>query len=198
MQHRGLTESTLDVYQGVLVGLLEQLGDDPRGYTAEALRTFVLERARPHGIWRAKSIVVAVRAFLRFLGATGRCSPGMESRRSRVRFLAALIDSAIPRPRRRRAGDRLMRRPRQRVAGQGGDPTARAARAAGDRSRGTGIRRHRLGQRADRRMREGPSAGVAPTAAGGGGRHPAVRPRKQAAVAGAGRCSRRSWLRFVR
>jgi site-specific recombinase XerD len=77
-QHRGLTESTLDVYQGVLVGLLQKLGDDPRGYTAEALRAFVLERARPHGIWRAKSIVIAVRAFLRFLGATGRCPLGME------------------------------------------------------------------------------------------------------------------------
>jgi integrase/recombinase XerD len=77
-QHRGLTESTLAVYQGILVGLLETLDDDPRGYTAEALRAFVLERARPHGISRAKSIVVAVRAFLGFLGATGRCAPGME------------------------------------------------------------------------------------------------------------------------
>ena len=77
-QHRGLTESTLDVYDGVLVGLLEKLGDDPRSYTAEALRVFVLERARPHGIWRAKTIVVAVRALLRFLGATGQCPPGRE------------------------------------------------------------------------------------------------------------------------
>ena len=77
-QHRGLTESTLDVYQGVLIGLFEGLGDDPGGYTAEALRAFVLERAQPHGIWRAKTIVVAVRALLRFCGATGRCSPGME------------------------------------------------------------------------------------------------------------------------
>src|SRR5215813_14445002 len=33
---------------------------------------------RPHGIERAKSIVVAVRSFLRFLGASGRCLPGME------------------------------------------------------------------------------------------------------------------------
>jgi integrase/recombinase XerD len=77
-QHRGLTETTLDVYQGILVRLLEVLGDDPREYTAEALRAFVLERARPHGLSRAKSIVVAVRALLRFLGATGRCPLGME------------------------------------------------------------------------------------------------------------------------
>ena len=77
-QHRGLTETTLDAYQGVLVELLAMLGDDPRAYTAAALRAFVLQRARPHGIWRAKSIAVAVRAFLRFLGATGQCPSGRE------------------------------------------------------------------------------------------------------------------------
>jgi integrase len=38
----------------------------------------VFNRARPHGIHRAKSIVVAVRSFVRFLGVTGRCPPGME------------------------------------------------------------------------------------------------------------------------
>jgi integrase/recombinase XerD len=77
-KHRGLTESTLDVYQGILVGLLDALGEDARAYSAEALRAFVLDRARPHGAYRAKSIVVAVRSFLRFLGATGRCLPDME------------------------------------------------------------------------------------------------------------------------
>jgi integrase/recombinase XerD len=76
--HRGLTESSLDVYEGILAGLLDALGDDPSVYTAESLRAFVLERAKPHGIERAKSIAVAVRAFLRFLGATGRCAPGMD------------------------------------------------------------------------------------------------------------------------
>ena len=110
---------------------------------------------------------------------------GYGARHSRVRFLAALIGSAIPRPGRRRAGDRLVRRPRPRVAGQGRDPASRPARVARERSRGTGIRRHRLGQRPDRRMREGPSPGVAPTSAGGGGRHPALPARKPAALAGA-------------
>jgi len=77
-QHRGLTETTLDVYQGILVGFREALGDDACAYSAEALRAFVLDRARPHGIYRAKSIVVAVRSFVRFLGATGRCPAGLE------------------------------------------------------------------------------------------------------------------------
>ena len=77
-QHRGLTETTLDVYQPIITELLTALGGDPRLYTAEALRGFALERARRHGLWRAKTVVVAVRAFLRFLGATGQCPPGMQ------------------------------------------------------------------------------------------------------------------------
>ncbi|GAC1525637.1 MAG: tyrosine-type recombinase/integrase [Chloroflexota bacterium] len=76
--HRGLTETTLDVYQGIIVGLLDTLGDDARAYSAETLRAFVLDRARPHGIERAQSIVVAVRSFIRFLSVTGRCPAGME------------------------------------------------------------------------------------------------------------------------
>jgi site-specific recombinase XerD len=68
----------LDAYQGVLTGLIETLGEDPREYSASRLRAFVQERARSHSVARAKGIVVAVRALVRFLGATGRCEPGME------------------------------------------------------------------------------------------------------------------------
>jgi site-specific recombinase XerD len=77
-QHRGLTETTLDAYQPVILGLIKKLGEDPARYTPEALRTFVFERALPHGICSAKRIVVAVRALLRFLDATGQCPVGME------------------------------------------------------------------------------------------------------------------------
>jgi integrase/recombinase XerD len=77
-KHRGLTEATLDIYERTLVGLCTALGDDAQAYSAEALRAFVLDRARPHGIQSAKAITVAIRSFLRFLGATGRCPPGME------------------------------------------------------------------------------------------------------------------------
>ena len=76
--HRGLAVSTLDLYEPIVADLLRTLGDDPHEYTAADLRTFVLERARPHGLWRAKSIVVATRAFLRFLGASGRAQVGLE------------------------------------------------------------------------------------------------------------------------
>ena len=92
--HRGLTESTLDAYQGIVVELLNALGDDVHSYSAEALRAFVLGRARPHGVRRAKSIVVAVRAFLRFLGLTGRCPPGMEYA---IPGFASWQSSSVPR-----------------------------------------------------------------------------------------------------
>lgn len=77
-QHRGLTETTLDVYQLIIAELLTALGSDPHLYTAEVLRGFALERARRHGIWRAKTVIVSVRAFLRFLGTTGQCPPGRQ------------------------------------------------------------------------------------------------------------------------
>lgn len=74
---RGLAETTLRLYEDVLVDLLEKLGDDPSTYTARGLRDFVIERARPHGPRRGETIVCAVRAFLRFLVATGRAREGM-------------------------------------------------------------------------------------------------------------------------
>ena len=77
-QHRGLTETSLDVYQAIIVEFLAAYSGDPHRYAAEVLRSFVLERARRHGICRAKTVVVAMRAFLRFLSATGQCSPGMQ------------------------------------------------------------------------------------------------------------------------
>lgn len=76
--HRGLTDSTLDLYEFVIADLLGALGEDPRAYSPAQLRAFVTERVRPHGLWRAKGIVVALRAYLRFLGASGRAPVGLE------------------------------------------------------------------------------------------------------------------------
>jgi site-specific recombinase XerD len=77
-EQRGVTNSTLDTYQSTLVDLLAALGDNPSTYTARAVRTFVLDRAKPHGRGRAQGIVVATRAFMRYLIATGQCSVGLD------------------------------------------------------------------------------------------------------------------------
>jgi integrase/recombinase XerD len=76
--HRGVTTATLNNYRPTLLELLEVLGDQPAQYDARALRAFVLDRAHRHGIDRAKKVVKAVRMFLRFLSAAGRCPPGLD------------------------------------------------------------------------------------------------------------------------
>ena len=76
--HRGTTEATLNGYRRTIVALLQTLGEQPERYAAQALRAFVLHRAGDTGIGRAKTVVTAVRMFLRFLIAMGRCTPGLE------------------------------------------------------------------------------------------------------------------------
>ena len=76
-QHRGIQEMTLDAYQIVIGDMLAEVGDTPATYTAATVRDFVLRRAKPYGTARARHIVTSVRAFLRFLGATGRCAVGL-------------------------------------------------------------------------------------------------------------------------
>ena len=77
LQHHGLAETTLHLYEDVLVDLLDALGDDPAAYSAQRLRDFIVVRCRPHGRRRGETIVCAVRAFLRFLVAMGRCRDGL-------------------------------------------------------------------------------------------------------------------------
>ena len=75
---RGTTEATLNTYRLPILDLLHTLGEQPASSEAQALRTFLLERAGRRGISQAKTIVQAVRMFLRFLIATGQCAPGLE------------------------------------------------------------------------------------------------------------------------
>ena len=77
-EQRGIKESTLNLYQPVLDDLLISLGSDPAAYTAEAIRNFVLVRARPHGRSRARCIAVATRMYLKYLVAMGHCPAGRE------------------------------------------------------------------------------------------------------------------------
>ncbi len=77
-QHGGLTASSIDVYRRVIVDLIGVLGENPVAYTAETLRAFLHRRAQPHGMATAKSTVCAMRSFLRYLAATGRCAADMQ------------------------------------------------------------------------------------------------------------------------
>jgi site-specific recombinase XerD len=72
-QHRGVTESTLAHYVPLVKACLAALGDDPAAYDAAGVRAFIFTRASRHSRSRAKSIVNAVRMFLRFLAVNGHC-----------------------------------------------------------------------------------------------------------------------------
>jgi integrase/recombinase XerD len=102
---RGVADSTLDTYQTSMVDLLKALGDDPKAFTAQAVRAFVLERAKPHSRGRAKTIATSTRAFLRFLvatGQTGLCRPALCE-------LAVGIGSQVPCCRRYRTNHSCLR-----------------------------------------------------------------------------------------
>ena len=76
--HRGTTTATLKIYRLTLLDLLETLGDQPARYDARGLWAFVLDRANRHGLDRAKTVVKALRMFLRFLIAVGHGPLGLD------------------------------------------------------------------------------------------------------------------------
>ena len=75
--HRGVRAVTLRGYVPVIEKLLDRLGEDPARYTAKPLRRFVLDEADRGGIGTAKATTTSVRAFLRYLGATGQCDSAL-------------------------------------------------------------------------------------------------------------------------
>ncbi len=76
--HRGITESTLRHYADLVVTLLDNLGEDPNSFQAQRLRGFILDYSRKHHIRTTKYMVTAIRMFLRFLAAKGKCAAGLE------------------------------------------------------------------------------------------------------------------------
>jgi len=71
-RHRGVVASTLTAYQPIVTELVQKVGT-PEDFTAAALRGFVSERAARHGRSRAKTVVSAVRMFLRYVVSQGLC-----------------------------------------------------------------------------------------------------------------------------
>ncbi len=77
--HRGVKPATLRNYRHHLIDLLATLGESPEQFDAGRLRTFLLSYAERHSRASAKMRVKALRAFLRFLIATERCEPRLET-----------------------------------------------------------------------------------------------------------------------
>jgi len=70
-QHRGVRESTLGNYVPLVQEFVAALGAEAAAYDAARVRTFILARANRAGRSRAKSVVNAVRMFLRFCAVRG-------------------------------------------------------------------------------------------------------------------------------
>lgn len=78
-QQRGTCEATLYNYNLHLRDLLKSLGEDPDRFDAQNLRQFILETSQRCGWAAAKKCTTAVRMFLRFLIADGKCAAGLEA-----------------------------------------------------------------------------------------------------------------------
>jgi site-specific recombinase XerD len=78
MRHRGAAKRTIDDYEDRIERMLPALGSDPACYDAGLVRQVLLHEARDRSCSYAKSFVTALRAFLRFLAAQGRCRPHLD------------------------------------------------------------------------------------------------------------------------
>lgn len=78
-QQRGTCDATLYNYGLDLRDLLKRFGEDPARFDAQSLRKFVLERSQQCGWAAAKRCTTAVRMFLRFLIADGKCAAGLDA-----------------------------------------------------------------------------------------------------------------------
>lgn len=72
-KQRGTTDATLSNYDRPIRALIERFGDDPNDLDARGLRGFVMQQSRSTGWAAAKHCTTALRMFLRFLIAEGRC-----------------------------------------------------------------------------------------------------------------------------
>ena len=75
---RGTLDSTLKNYRLPIINLLQSLGTDPSVFTAKNLRAFLIRQISCSSQEKSKNWGTAIRMFLRFLIAKGRCQPGME------------------------------------------------------------------------------------------------------------------------
>ena len=76
-RHRGVAESTIDMYSRAAKQVVDALGEDPSQYDAANLRSFVVDRARHSGFATMKPFLSGVRSFLRYLVCEELCRPGL-------------------------------------------------------------------------------------------------------------------------
>jgi len=93
-QQRGTGDSTLYNYSFTIRELLKRLGEDPARFDARSLRGFVLEKSQQSGRLARETCTTALRMFLRFLIAKGKCAAGLDAA---IPVLAHWRLSSLPR-----------------------------------------------------------------------------------------------------
>jgi integrase/recombinase XerD len=77
-QHRGICENTIDRHGRMVMRLLPALGSRPRSWDARLIREVILAEMKRASIAYVKTMAMALRGYLRFLGARGLCRPGLD------------------------------------------------------------------------------------------------------------------------
>jgi integrase len=77
-QHRGVKPRTIQRDERLIEKMLPALGNNPELYDAALVRRVLLREVKELTPGYAKTYVAALRAFLRFLAAQGRCRPHLD------------------------------------------------------------------------------------------------------------------------
>ena len=77
IQNRGLSKYTIDRYERLVNRLLLALGINPSIYNAERIRQVVFKEVSRCSRAQAKTIITALRTYLRFLATEGACEPDL-------------------------------------------------------------------------------------------------------------------------
>jgi len=78
LRHRGLAIRTAERHERLIRRMLPSLGNNPSDYDATLVRTVILDQIRGCRPAHAKTIVSALRIYLRFLATQGTCPPGLD------------------------------------------------------------------------------------------------------------------------
>ena len=78
LHHRGLALVTVERHEHLIRRMLPPLGQDAGQYNAVTVRTVILDQIRGCRPGYAKTIVAALRLYLRYLATIGACQPGLD------------------------------------------------------------------------------------------------------------------------
>ena len=95
LHERGVVPATAAKHLRLIGRVLPQMGDDPARYSARTVRDAALASVGAASCADAKTVVTALRVYLRFLASRGECRAGLEHSIPRVPQWRL---SALPRP----------------------------------------------------------------------------------------------------